>query len=115
MQVPFSLSLGGNHQTANEDSYQESQIMRYVVITFATEQGPSPEEIYIFPNHIDHDRFAESLSTIRRTKPGRPHSDWEREYAQVVSAGFTDGLRCWGESMTLGVKSRPDKDSSLIK
>lgn len=77
--------------------------MKYVVVK--TDAG---EQIYVFPKQIDHDAFAEVLSYIKMG--GR---NWKREYREPVSAGFTDGVTCYGRSESLGIGSRP-QDSSLL-
>jgi hypothetical protein len=50
----------------------------------------------IFDNYIDHSTMAEMLGAKRE---------------DLVSAGFikssTEGVRCYGESISLGVRSRP--------
>lgn len=70
--------------------------MKYVVVK--TDVG---EQIYVFPKQIDHDAFAEVLSYIKMG--GR---NWKREYREPVSAGFTDGVECYGRSETLNLNSR---------
>lgn len=77
--------------------------MKYVVVK--TDAG---EQIYVFPKQIDHDAFAEVLSYIKMG--GR---NWKREYREPVSAGFTDGVTCYGRSESLEIGSRP-QDSSLL-
>lgn len=71
--------------------------MKYVV----AKDESGNEQIFIFPKQIDHDAFAEVLSYIKTG--GR---NWKREYREPVSAGFTDGLKCYGRSETLNLDSR---------
>ena len=78
--------------------------MKYVV---AKVEG-GEEQIFIFPKAIDHDAFAEVLSYIKTG--GR---NWKREYRSPISAGFTDGAKCYGRSETLNLSSRPS-DTSLL-
>lgn len=78
--------------------------MKYVVVK-SQECG---EQLFIFPKNVDHDRFVEVLSNIRHGE-----RDWKRIYRAPVSAGFTDGKRCYGGSETLGIKSR-ESDSELL-
>lgn len=80
--------------------------MKYVVV----KRGDNPEEIFIFPTNIDHNEFAEVLSYIKTG--GR---NWKREYAQPISAGFTDGLTCFGRSETLNLESRVLEDMALLQ
>lgn len=81
--------------------------MKYVV----TVNANGREELFVFPKHIDHDRFAEVLSGIRTGNEW----DWERMYREPISAGFVmDGV-CFGESITLGLKSRKEEDTALLQ
>lgn len=79
--------------------------MKYVVV----KDKSGNEQIYIFPKQIDHDAFAEVLSHIKTG--GR---DWRREYREPVSAGFTDGVICYGRSETLDLECRPT-DAEMLK
>ena len=80
--------------------------MKYVVVN-------SPEcgdQLFLFPKTINHDYFAEVLSSI---KHGHGHyGDWERIYRKPVSAGFSDGKSCYGLSESLNLDSR--KDDTLL-
>ena len=78
--------------------------MKYVV----TKDESGAEHLFIFPKQIDHDAFAEVLSHIKTG--GR---NWKREYREPVSAGFTDGVECYGRSETLGIGSR-SQDSKML-
>jgi hypothetical protein len=80
--------------------------MKYVVV-----KCEGNEQLFIFPKGVDHDKFAEVLSNIRVDR-GR---DWERKYREPISAGFTDGVECYGKSETLGLASRKDVDTKLLK
>ena len=80
--------------------------MKYVVV----KRGDNPEEIYTFPTNIDHNEFAEVLSYIKTG--GR---NWRREYAKPISAGFTDGITCFGRSETLNLDSRKAVDTALLQ
>jgi len=79
--------------------------MKYVVVS-SDEAG---EQLFIFPENIDHDVFAGVLSYIKHG--GR---NWTRPHRKPVSAGFTDGKECYGHSETLGLGSRP-QDSNLLR
>lgn len=79
--------------------------MKYVVVKDKSEN----EKIFIFSKQIDHDSFAEVLSYIKTG--GR---NWSREYMEPVSAGFTDGVTCYGRSETLSLDSR-ENDSEMLK
>ena len=67
--------------------------MKYVVV----ESDKQGKQMFIFPKNINHDEFAEILSYI---KVGTPQN-WERIYREPVSAGFTDGVTCYGRSESL--------------
>lgn len=70
------------------------------------------EEIFIFPREIDHDAFYESVELMRSQTMG----DWERVHRKIVSAGFVSlNGNCYGQSITLKVKSDPISDTALLK
>ena len=79
--------------------------MKYVVVS--SELG---QQLFIFPKSINHNDFAEVLSHIRHEKG----VSWERVYKEPVSAGFTDGVTCYGKSESLSLKSSPN-DTALLK
>lgn len=79
--------------------------MKYVVVS-SEEQG---EQMFIFPKNIDHDAFANVLSYI---KTGG--LNWTRPFREPVSAGFTDGHKCYGCSETLDIGSR-ECDTLLLQ
>ena len=79
--------------------------MKYVVVW--SEAG---EHLFVFPKSINHDSFAEVLSYI---KEGTTRN-WNRIHRSPVSAGFTDGLTCYGRSETLGLGSRVI-DTEILK
>lgn len=59
------------------------------------------KEIFFFDKHINHDYFYEVVG----------HMD--DQFRKKVSAGFTDGLTCYGRSETLNLDSNPD-DFKLV-
>ena len=80
--------------------------LKYVVLT------PNDKEmIFIFPTSIDHDRFVETMESMRYGSRG----NWERLYPNPISAGFTDGKTCFGRSETLNLDSRKEIDSFLLR
>jgi len=80
-------------------------------IKFITTQDENgKEDIFLFPNNIDHDAMAEALEGIRN----QTHGNWERIYRKPVAAGFVENGKCIGRSETLGLKSRL-KDTELLK
>ena len=80
--------------------------MKYI----CTERLDGREEIFIFPDDIDHDAMAEALGRIK----DQTHSNWKRVFRKPVSAGFVDSKgTCFGQSVTLGLDSRR-KDSELL-
>lgn len=80
--------------------------MKYVVVRSESDF----EQMFIFSKDIDHNRFAEVLSYIKTGS----ERDWKREYREVVSAGFTDGITCYGRSETLLVDSRSNSDTLML-
>lgn len=80
--------------------------MKYVVVN-SKEAG---DQIFIFPKNINHDAFAEVLSYLKHGN----WQNWERIYRRPVSAGFTDGVTCYGKSESLNLKSDP-RDTNLLK
>ena len=70
--------------------------MKYIVVDDGLNDCP-----YIFPDHIQHFYM---LSCVG---------------GKIVSAGFVtftpEGLDCYGNSISLGVASRPESDNKLIK
>lgn len=68
--------------------------MKYIIVEAGISDVP-----YIFPEHIDHTLMANLV------------------YGTVLSAGFinfsVDGLQCYGESIGLKIKSRPE-DTIII-
>ena len=85
--------------------------MKYIVVKVKLALT-EVEEIYLFQKTINHDYFAENISNMRRVvQGGRWH--WDRIYAEPISAGFKDGITCYGGSETLGLYSRPE-DTVLL-
>jgi len=78
--------------------------MKYVVVT----SEDCGEQLFIFPLDVDHDSFAEILSYIKTG--GR---NWTRAFRKPISAGFTDGVHCFGYSETLSLGSR-ECDTDLL-
>jgi len=79
--------------------------MKYVVVS-----SKAGEQMFLLPRAINHKDFAEVLSYI---KEGGSR-DWKREHRLPISAGFTDGVMCYGSSETLTLKSRLE-DTALLK
>ncbi len=80
--------------------------MKYVVVA-SEEQG---EQLFVFPKNINHDYFAEILSYIKIDVG----NELDSVYREPISAGFTDGLNCYGRSESLDLGSRPE-DTELLK
>jgi hypothetical protein len=69
--------------------------MKYVV-----HLGPLADEIYLFPNFVQHADFVSSMG-------------FDRE--NVVQAGFVSpDLECYGDSISLKLKSDPAGDTALL-
>lgn len=71
--------------------------MKYVVFN-----GNNGEEIIIFPRRIQHSDFAEQVAKLSFCSM-RP-----------ISGGFIVNGECVGESISLRMKSRGDKDTELV-
>lgn len=81
--------------------------MKYVVM-----EGNDGFEIFTFPRTVDHDVMAEALSSMKN----QTQDPWVRVLRLPVSAGFVDARECcYGESTTLGLSCREDKDTKLLK
>jgi len=80
--------------------------MKY--IRTADENGK--HEIFVFPESVNHDAMAEVLDRIKN----QTNEPWQRLRREPVSAGFVskDG-KCFGSSMTLGIKS-DQSDTGLL-
>lgn len=79
--------------------------MKYIVY-----QDGEKEYIVTFPRSIDHDRMAEALEALRFGS----ERNWHRRQGEVLAAGFVVGGRCQGHSVTLGISSRGDVDTTLL-
>jgi hypothetical protein len=84
-----------------------SNHLKYIV----TLSEGSIEEIFVFPNAVNHDCMAESLMRIKN----KTHGDWHRVHRTPIAAGFIsqDGS-CYGESLTLKLTSRNQVDTALF-
>ena len=83
--------------------------MKYVVVR---NEDTDKETIFLFDKMYQHDCVHEVLSSIRIYLTGK--WEWERQYQHVVSAGFTNGITCYGGSQTLDVDARPEEDKALL-
>jgi len=81
--------------------------MKYVV---TVHPDTNEKEIFIFPKSVHHDCFAEMVPYIK----DQMYGNWEQVHREVISAGFTDGVTCYGISESLGIASRP-QDTELLK
>lgn len=81
--------------------------MKYVVID-PDDEGA--QLLFVFPKAINHDRFVQALAALKYGSD----RNWERKYPRPISAGFTDGERCYGRSDTLKLSSRAE-DSGLLE
>lgn len=83
--------------------------MKYIV---AVVDGA--ESIFVFPRDVDHDRMKEAIECIRFGS----ERNWRRKFrdGEVISAGFVDDEgRCHGRSETLGLDSRKELDTALLR
>ena len=68
------------------------------------------EEIFTFPNSVDHDVMASELSAMKDKSTG----SWQRVRREPVSAGFVSNGECHGHSETLNLSSR-EQDTDILK
>jgi len=80
--------------------------MKYIV----TKNKEGKEEMFTFPNSINHDIMAEAVSHLKN----QSHGSWFRVFRSVISAGFVSGGQCTGKSESLGLVSRPQDTDILI-
>lgn len=79
--------------------------MKYIV-THCEQHG---EEIFVFPESINHNIMAEAIGRLKNQSFG----DWSRITRTPVSAGFVKEGKCVGRSESLNLLSRP-QDSDLL-
>jgi hypothetical protein len=84
--------------------------MKYIVVVLE-----GKEKIFIFPKDVDHDRMYEAMEAIRFDTGFRDWSRKIRTEGEAVSAGFITDGRCHGRSETLGLDSRPEVDTALLR
>ena len=86
--------------------------MKYIVLLHE-----NTEYIILFPRYeLTHKYMAEAVQHIR-CEGARP-GNWSRDLisSEIVGAGFVDSNgNCHGHSESLGVSSRGDQDTSLLK
>lgn len=75
--------------------------MQFKYIVF---EGIYGDEIILFPDYLEHNLVADRWCY----GPTRA-----REL--VISAGFVRDGRCYGKSISLNAKSRPEKDTLLLQ
>jgi hypothetical protein len=87
--------------------------MKYIVVNLE-----GHEAIFVFPKAVNHNRMAEALGAIRF---GDGYY-WERKLHRarekdgvLISAGFISGGVCLGRSETLGLASRGEADTKLLR
>lgn len=72
--------------------------MKYVVF-----DGYNGKQIIVFPKNIQHLDFADSITRM------------SFDTMHPISGGFIKDGECVGESISLGMKSRGDDDTKLLK
>ena len=82
--------------------------MKYIV----TEDSDGKEEIFLFPRSINHDCMAEALKLIKN----HTRRNWVKIRRDPISAGFVShDNKCYGESESLGLKSRHGFDTEILR
>ncbi len=80
--------------------------MKYIVT-----EREGIEEMFVFPDTINHDCMAEVISRIKN----QSHGSWERVLRRPISAGFiTVEGECYGRSETLRLDSRGITDTVMF-
>lgn len=83
-------------------------MMKYICTVDDNDQ----EQVFLFPSNIDHDAMAEVLGRIKN----QTHGNWQRVFREPISAGFVnEAMKCYGESLTLGLSSREEDTQILTK
>lgn len=88
--------------------------MKYIIVGISADNTNqiTRELPFIFPDFVTHSEYAET--TMHHLAM---YNDIRFARMKVVSAGFVDTLgkiRCYGESVTLKLQSRP-QDSEIIR
>lgn len=79
--------------------------MKYIVT-----EREGIEELFVFPETINHDCMAEVVCRIKN----HTHGNWQRIPRRPISAGFINERgECYGRSETLRLDSRNEEDTSL--
>lgn len=85
--------------------------MKYIVTNHFDDNNQLVEEIFTFPQTVDHNVMMEVISRIKKTLPG---GSWTRIRRVPVSAGFVDmNGYCYGCSETLNLGARTS-DAKLL-
>lgn len=83
--------------------------MKYIVTENHSDNDK--EEIFVFPNSINHDSMFEGISRLKNKTWG----NLERQSRVAISSGFILCGKCIGKSQTLRIESRPYEDTELFK
>lgn len=79
--------------------------MKYICVSGEGDK----EYIYVFPKYVHHNAMEEVISHMRFVMESC-------QYEKLLSAGFVNSkFECFGESETLHIKSRKDKDTKLLR
>ena len=74
-----------------------------------TKDETGKEEMFLFPDRINHDTLAAAVRSINN----HPGLNWVSLLRRPVAAGFIVDGKCCGRSETLGLDARPE-DSILL-
>lgn len=83
--------------------------MKYIV----TKQDDDTEEIFTFPDSVYHKDMAEAVSYLKQHDRYNPDK-WQRIHREPIAAGFVYGGKCEGVSESLGLRSRPERDTAML-
>ena len=85
--------------------------MKYIVIQNYWTGASAIDTIFVFPNYVQHVDFARALLSGQMTDPE----------IKVIGAGFCYGgdelnrPSCFGDSVSLNIKSRVEQDTTLLR
>lgn len=83
--------------------------MKYIV----TKTPENVEEVFTFPDTINHDDMMNGIKRVKYNNFDRPNI--LRIPREPISAGFVVDNKCVGESVTLKLSSRRDDTKLLIE
>ena len=81
--------------------------MKYVVL-----KSPAGEQMFVFPAAVNHCDMARAIKSSLVSP--RFSAALTAHIHTPISAGFTDGVRCYGRSESLDLDARTGVDAELL-